>query len=86
MLVNILYFLILCFVTLPMYSLAVHMGKELRQDAFPPELRERLHRSRSQHEQVLQHVCCTVKGEVLGRNTEEGRKAMLKIAHDECAQ
>lgn len=56
MLVNILYFLILCFVTLPIYSLAVHMGKELRQDAFPPELRERLQRARSQHEQVLPHV------------------------------
>ena len=56
MLVNILYFLILCFVTLPMYSLAVHMGKELRQDAFPPELRERLQRALSQHEQVPPHV------------------------------
>ena len=61
MLVNILYFLILCFVTLPMYSLAVHMGKELRQDAFPPELRERLQRARSQHEQVLPHACCIVR-------------------------
>ncbi len=58
MLVNILYFLILCFVTLPMYSMAVHMGKELRQDAFPPELRERLERARSQHEQVPPCLLC----------------------------
>ncbi len=57
MLVNIIYFLILCFVTLPIYSMAVHMGKELREESFPPELRERLTRARSQHEQVLPHAC-----------------------------
>lgn len=52
MLVNIIYFLYLCFGTLPIYSLVVHMGKELREDAFPPELRERLQTARSHHEQV----------------------------------
>lgn len=51
-LVNIIYFLILCFVTLPIYSLVVHMGKELHEEAFPPELRDRLNRARLLHEQV----------------------------------
>lgn len=52
MLVNIVYFLYLCFVTLPIYSMVVHMGKELREGALPAELRERLRRARSVHEQV----------------------------------
>ncbi len=51
-LVNIIYFLILCFVTLPIYSLVVHMGKELHEEAFPPELRERLTRASLLHQQV----------------------------------
>ena len=51
-LVNIIYFLILCFVTLPIYSLVVHMGKELHEEAFPPELRDWLNRARLLHEQV----------------------------------
>lgn len=56
MLVNIIYFLYLCFVTLPIYSLVVHMGKELREDVFPPELRDRLQTARSHHEQVSPRV------------------------------
>lgn len=51
-LVNIIYFLILCFVTLPIYSLVVHMGTELHEEAFPPELRDRLTLARLLHEQV----------------------------------
>ena len=52
MLVNIIYFLYLCFVTLPIYSLVVHMGKVLREQALPPEMRERLQRPQTLHEQV----------------------------------
>ena len=52
-LVNIIYFLYLCFVTLPIYSLVVHMGKVLREQALPTEMRERLQRAQVLHEQVL---------------------------------
>ena len=52
MLVNIIYFLYLCFVTLPIYSLVVHMGKVLREQTMPPEMRERLQRAQTLHEQV----------------------------------
>ena len=52
MLVNIIYFLYLCFVTLPIYSLVVHMGKVLREQALPPEMRDRLQRTQTLHEQV----------------------------------
>lgn len=73
MLVNILYFLILCFVTVPLYSLVVHMGKELRRDVISPELRERLQRAHSQHEQVPPHVCYIHKKDIWERR----RKATL---------
>ena len=53
MLVNIIYFLYLCFVTLPIYSLVVHMGKVLREQALPTEMREHLQRAQVLHEQVL---------------------------------
>ena len=52
MLVNIIYFLYLCLVTLPIYSLVVHMGKVLREQALPTEMRERLQRAQVLHEQV----------------------------------
>ncbi|CAK0787365.1 hypothetical protein CVIRNUC_010585 [Coccomyxa viridis] len=52
MLVNIIYFLYLCFVTLPIYSLVVHMGKVLREQALPTEMRERLQRAQVLHEQA----------------------------------
>ena len=57
MLVNIIYFLYLCFVTLPIYSLVVHMGKVLREQALSPEMRERLQRAQTLHEQVLSAPC-----------------------------
>jgi hypothetical protein len=50
LLVNIIYFAWMCHLTLPLYSLVVHMGSDLKLEAIPPELRERLARTRARHE------------------------------------
>ena len=53
LLVNIIYFAWLCHLTLPLYSLVVHMGTDIKHEALPPELRERLAQTRARHQQVL---------------------------------
>ena len=52
LLVNIIYFAWLCHLTLPLYSLVVHMGTDIKHEALPPELRERLAQTRARHQQV----------------------------------
>ncbi len=52
LLVNVIYFVWLCHLTLPMYSLVVHMGSDLEREALPAELRERLQLARTQYDQA----------------------------------
>lgn len=52
LLTNVIYFVWLCHLTLPLYSLVVHMGSDLKHEALPAELRERLQRTRTQYDQA----------------------------------
>ncbi|KAK9909834.1 hypothetical protein WJX75_008172 [Coccomyxa subellipsoidea] len=52
LLVNVVYFAFLCHLTLPLYSLVVHMGSDIKREALPAELRERLQRARDHYNQV----------------------------------
>lgn len=57
LLVNSIYFLWLCHLTLPLYSLVVHMGTDIKHEALPAELRERLAKTRAQYHQVYFELC-----------------------------
>ncbi|CAL8467379.1 g6916 [Coccomyxa elongata] len=52
LLVNIIYFVWLCHLTLPLYSLVVHMGSDIKHEALPAELRERLQAARAHYDQT----------------------------------
>lgn len=52
LLVNVVYFAFLCHLTLPLYSLVVHMGSDIKREALPAELRERLQRTRDHYNQA----------------------------------
>ncbi len=51
-LVNVVYFMSLCFMTLPLYSLVVHMGSDIKREALPAVLQERLRLARAQYDQA----------------------------------
>ena len=52
LLVNVVYFAWLCHLTLPLYSLVVHMGSDIKLDALPEQLRERLARARAHQDEA----------------------------------
>lgn len=52
LLVNVIYFVWLCHLTLPLYSLVVHMGCDIKHEALPAQLRERLQHARDSFSQV----------------------------------
>lgn len=63
---NVVYFLWLCHLTLPLYSLVVHMGSDIKHDALPPTVRERLQTARTHYDQAsLSHACIRAAVNVL---------------------
>ena len=64
LLVNVVYFAFLCHLTLPLYSLVVHMGSDIKREALPAELRARLQRARDHYNQASHANLMIVKCQI----------------------